>query len=73
MLGPHHGLLKFCTLLMLVFFHLRGRCAELRGIPLVFTHAVSFDVLVREARLHEDLRILWLQMVLEIEPKLSYP
>ena len=34
MLGPHHGSLKFYTLLMLVFFHLYGRCAELRGIPL---------------------------------------
>ena len=73
MLGPHHGSLKFCTLLMFVFFHLHGRCAELRGIPLVFTHAVSFDVSVLEARFHEDLRILWLQMVLEIEPKLSCP
>ena len=55
MLGPPHGLLKFCTLLMFMFFYLRGRCAELRGIPLFFTHAVSFDVLVFEARLHEDL------------------
>ena len=73
MLGPNHGSLKFCTLLMFVFFHLRGRCAELRGIPLVFTHAVSFDVSVFEARLHEDLQILWLQMVLENEPKPSCP
>ena len=55
MLGPPHGLLKFCTLLMFVFFHLHGRCAELRGIPLFFTHAVSFDVSVFEAHLHEDL------------------
>ena len=73
MLGSHHGSLKFCTLLMIVFFHLHVRCAELRGIPLVFTHAVSFDVSVFEAHLHEDLQILWLQMVLEIEPKPSCP
>ena len=73
MLDPHHDSLKFCTLLMFVFFHLRGRCAELRGIPLVFTHAVSFDVPMLEARLHEDLQILWSRMVLEIEPKPSGP
>ena len=73
MLGPRHGLLKFYTLLMFVFFHLRGRCAELKGIPLVFTHAVSFDVSVLEVRLHEDLQILWLRIVLEIEPKSSCP
>ena len=73
MLGPHHGSLKFCTLLMFVFFHLHGRCVELRGIPLFFTHAVSFDVSVLEACFHEDLQILWLWMVLEIEPKLPCP
>ena len=55
MLGPLHGLLEFCTLLLLVFFHLHGRCTELRGISLFFTRAVSFDVSVFEARLHEDL------------------
>ena len=55
MLGPPHDLLKFCTLLMFVFFHLHGRCAELRGIPLFFIHAVSFDISVFEARLHKDL------------------
>ena len=73
MSGPHHGLLKFCTLLMLVFFHLHGRCAKLRGIPLFFTHAESFDVSVLEARLHEDLQILRLRMVLEFEPNLPCP
>ena len=73
MLGPHHGSLKFCTLLMFGFFYLHGRCAELRGIPLFFNHAVSFDVSVLEARLHEDLQILRLRMVLEIEPKLPCP
>ena len=73
MLGPHHGSLKFCTLLMFVFFHLHGRCVELRGIPLVFTHAVSFDVSVLETHLHENLQILGLQMVLETEPKPSCP
>ena len=72
MLGPHHGSLKFCTLLIFVFFHLHMRRAKLRGIPL-FTHAESFDVSVFEARLHEDLQILWLRMVLEIEPKPSCP
>ena len=72
-LGPHHGLLKFYTLLMFAFFHLRVRRVELRGVPLVFTHTVSSDVSVFETRLHEDLQILWLQMVLEIEPKPSCP
>ena len=57
MLGPHYGSLKFCTLLMFVFFHLHGRRAKLRGILLFFTHAESFDVSVLEARLHEDLQI----------------
>ena len=71
MLGPHHGLLKFYTLLMFAFFHLRVRRAELRGLPLVFTHAVSSDVSVFEARLHDDLQILRLQMMLEIDPKPS--
>ena len=55
MLGPPRGLLKFCTLLLFVFFHLHGRCAELRGITLFFTRAVSFDVSIFETRLHEDL------------------
>ena len=73
MLGPHLGSLKFCTLLMFVFFHLHGRRAKLRGIPLFFTHAESFDVSVLEARLHEDLQILRLRMVLEIEPNLPCP
>ena len=73
MLGSHHGSLKFCTLLMFVFFHLHGRCAELRGIPLFFTHSESFDVSALEARLHEDLQILRLWMVLEIEPNLPCP
>ena len=73
MLGPHHGSLKFCTLLIFVFFHLHVTCAELRGIPLVLTHMVPFDVSVLEAHLHEDLQILRLWMVLEIEPNLPCP
>ena len=32
MLGLHHSLLRFYTLLILVFFHLHGRRAKLRGI-----------------------------------------
>jgi len=55
MLSPPRDLLKFRTLLLLVFFHLHGRCAELRGITLFFIRAVSFVVSVFEARLHEDL------------------
>ena len=55
MLGPPHGLLKFCALLMFVFFHLHGRCAKLRGIPLFFSYSLSSDVSVLEACLHEDL------------------
>ena len=51
MLGPPHGLLKFRTLLLFVFFHLHGRCAELRGVTLSFTCAVSFDVSVFEVHL----------------------
>ena len=72
MLGPHHGSLKFCILLVFVFFHLHVRRAKLRGIPL-FIHAESFDVSVFEARLHEDLQILRLRMMLEIEPSLPCP
>ena len=72
MLGLHHGLLKFCTLLIFVFFHLHGRRAKLRGIPLS-THAESFDASILEAHLHEDLQILRLRMVLEIEPYLPCP
>ena len=49
------ALLKFRTLLLFVFFHLYGRCAELRGVTSFFTRSVSFDVSVLEARLHEDL------------------
>ena len=55
MLSPPRDLLKFRTLPLLVFFHLHGRCAELRGITLFFIRAVSFVVSVFEARLHEDL------------------
>ena len=69
MLGPHHDSLRLCTLLMFGLFHLHKRCTELRGIPLAFSHAVPFDVSVFEARLHEDLLILWLQVTLGIEPK----
>ena len=71
MLGPHHDSLRLCTVLMFGLFHLHRRCAEVRGIPLAFSRAVSFDVSVLEARLHEDLLTLWLQMALEIEPKPS--
>ena len=73
MLGPHYGSLKFCTLQVFVFFHLHGRRAKLRGIPLFFTCVESFDISVLEARLHEDLQILRLRMVLEIEPNLPCP
>ena len=55
MLSPPRDLLKFRTLLLLKFFHLHGRCAELRGFTLFFTRIVSFDVSVFEACLHEDL------------------
>ena len=72
MLGLHHSSLRFCTLLIFVFFHLHGRRAKLRGIPLS-THAESFDASILEARLHEDLQILWLRMALEIEPTLPCP
>ena len=60
MLGPHHDSLRFCTSSMFVPFHLHRRCTELRGIPLAFSHVVSFDAIVLEVRLHEDLLILWL-------------
>ena len=69
MLGPRHDSLRLCTLLVFGLFHLHRRCTELRGIPLAFSHAVPFDVSVFEARLHEDLLILWLQVTLGIEPK----
>ena len=72
MLGPRHGSLKFCTLLIFVFFHLHGRRAKLRGIPLS-NHAKSFDASILKARLHEDLQILRLRMVLKIEPNLPCP
>ena len=72
MLGLHHSLLRFCTLLIFVFFHLHGRHAKLRGIPLP-THVESFDASILEARLHEDLQILQLRMALEIEPTLPCP
>ena len=72
MLGPHHSSLKFCTLLIFVFFHLHERRAKLRGIPLS-NHAESFDASILEARLHEDLQILRLRMALEIEPTLPCP
>ena len=57
MLGLHHSLFRFCTLLIFGFFHLHGRRANLRGIPLP-THAESFDASILEVRLHEDLQIL---------------
>ena len=55
MLSPPRDLFKFRTLLLLVFFHLHGRCAKLRGITLFFIRAVPFVISVFEGRLHEDL------------------
>ena len=72
MLGPHCGSLKFCILLVFVFFHLHVRRVKLRGIHL-FTHAESLDAPVFEARLHEDFQIIRLRMMLEIEPSLPCP
>ena len=72
MLGLRYSSLKFCTLPIFVFFHLHGTRAKLRGIPLS-THAESFDASISVVRLHEDLQILRLQMVLEIEPHLPCP
>ena len=69
MLGLHHSLLRFYTLLIFVFFHLHGTRAKLRGIPLP-THMESLDAPILEARFHEDLQILRLRMALEIEPAL---
>ena len=54
-LGPHYGSLKSCTLLIFVFFHLHGRRAKIRGTPLFFTRAESFDISVLEVCLHEEL------------------
>ena len=72
-LGPHYGSLKSCTLLVFAFSHSHGRRAKIRGTPLFFTRAESFDISVLEACLHEDLQILRLQMRLEIEPRLPRP
>ena len=55
MLGLYHSLLRFCTLLIFVFFHLHERRAKLRGIPLP-THVESFNASILEARLHEIFR-----------------
>ena len=55
MLSPPRDLFKFRALLLLVSFHLRGRCVELRGITLFFLRAVPLVISVFEARLHEDL------------------
>ena len=55
MLRLPRDLLKFYTLLLLVFFHLHGRCVELGGFTLLFARAASFDASVFEARLHENL------------------
>ena len=46
---------------------------KLRGISVVFGHAVLFGVPVFEVRLLEDLQILQLRMKLEIEPSLLRP
>ena len=72
-LGPHYGSLKSCILLLFALFHLHGRRVKIRATPLFFTHAESFDILVLEVRLHEDLQILRLRIRLEIEPGLPCP
>ena len=72
MLGLHHSLLRFCTLLIFVFSHLHGRRAKLRGIPLP-TRVESSDTSILKVPLHEDLQILRLRMALEIEPTLPCP
>ena len=69
-LGPRYGSLKSSTPLLFVFFHLHGRRVKIRATPLFFIRAESYDILVLEARLHEDLQILRLRMKLEIEPSL---
>ena len=73
MLSPPRDLLKSCTLLLFVLFHLHGSRVKTRDTPLFFIHAESFDISVLEARLHEDLQILRLRMRLEIEPSLPCP
>ena len=70
MLNPPRDLLKSCTLLLFMFFHLHGNHVRTRGAPLFSIPAESFDISVLETRLHEDLQILRLRMRLEIEPSL---
>ena len=70
MLSPPHDLLKSCTLLLFVLFHLHGSRVKTRDTPLFFIHAESFDISELEERLHEDLQILRPRMRLEIEPSL---
>ena len=73
MLSPPRDLLKSCTPLLFMLFHLHGSRVKTRDAPLFFIHAESFDISVLEAHLHEDLQILRLRMRLEIEPSLPCP
>ena len=71
MLIPSRDLFTSCTLLLFMLFHLHGSRVKTKDAPLFFIE--SFDILVLEARLHEDLQILRLRMELEIEPSPSCP
>ena len=73
MLSPPRDLLTSCTLLLFTPFRLHGSRVKTRDAPLFSIHAESFDILVLEARLHEDLQIPRLRMRLEIEPSLPCP
>ena len=66
MLGPNHDSLRSCTFDIWAFPICIGDCIGLRGISVVFGHAVPFDVPVFEVRLHENPLISWLQVALEI-------
>ena len=73
MLSPPRDLLTFYTLLLFTLFHLHESRVKTRDAPLFFIRAESFDILVLEAHLHEDLQILRLRMRLEIESSLPCP
>ena len=73
MLSPPRDLLTSYTLLLFTLFHLHGNHVRTRGAHLFSIPAESFDILVLEARLYEDLQILRLRMTLEIEPSLLCP
>ena len=70
--GPTSRLIQIMYFSMFGLFHLHRKCTGLRGTPLVFSHAVPFDVPVFETRLHENPLTLWLHVALEIEPKPFY-